>query len=427
MHGLVNPNPFFHHCISVRYFVIKRTIFIVCFLQLDGGTVTLSMEELKRAYPNIRSLVGNSVYVKVSVLTSTESTQAGLRPEQQAKQQITVQPYVTFTSRQRNYLYISTGTNTVSVGDRLSLKLSISLAEQTQREFVKHITYLVLNKGKIITAEHMNVTGQVVTSVGLSVTPEMMPSFRFVAFYSIPWLALEEVVSDSIWIDVADSCVGGLKVGPVDGICRDYAPGKSFSFQIRGDPGAKVSLVAVDNAVYLLNKDRLTQRKIWDVVEHGDIGCTRGGGRDAKGVFSDAGLMQDCFRTALLLQYRCSKLQPDKVCTSMEQLSVLFGEFQPFLTRATSRVDNIVRAVNVFTCEGRYLLVLDSPVRLMSKTQSSSQESSCTVILVILMIFFFLVCICSHCLTPQKRCQHCMRLMHIIVLQPNILIFSACV
>lgn len=53
-----------------------------------------------------------------------------------------------------------------------------------------------------------------------------------------------------------------LKVGPVDGIRRDYAPGKSFSFQVKGDPGAKVSLVAVDNAVYLLNRDRLTQRKV---------------------------------------------------------------------------------------------------------------------------------------------------------------------
>ncbi|XP_054864334.1 complement C3-like isoform X2 [Amphiprion ocellaris] len=63
-----------------------------------------------------------------------------------------------------------------------------------------------------------------------------------------------------------------LKVGPVDGICRDYAPGKSFSFQIRGDPGAKVSLVAVDNAVYLLNKARLTQRKPCSVqaVPEGD-------------------------------------------------------------------------------------------------------------------------------------------------------------
>lgn len=53
-----------------------------------------------------------------------------------------------------------------------------------------------------------------------------------------------------------------LKVGPVNGINRDYMPGKSFSFQIRGDPGAKVSLVAVDNAVYLLRRDRLTQRKV---------------------------------------------------------------------------------------------------------------------------------------------------------------------
>ncbi|MED6279188.1 hypothetical protein CHARACLAT_031935, partial [Characodon lateralis] len=31
---------------------------------LDGGTVRLSVEELRRAYPNIKALVGNSVYVK---------------------------------------------------------------------------------------------------------------------------------------------------------------------------------------------------------------------------------------------------------------------------------------------------------------------------------------------------------------------------
>lgn len=53
-----------------------------------------------------------------------------------------------------------------------------------------------------------------------------------------------------------------LKVGPVGGVPRDYIPGKSFHFQVRGDPGSKVGLVAVDNAVFLLNKDRLTQRKV---------------------------------------------------------------------------------------------------------------------------------------------------------------------
>ncbi|XP_041789834.1 complement C3-like [Chelmon rostratus] len=346
---------------------------------LDGGVVRLSMEEIKRAYPNVRSLVGNSVYVKASVLTKTgsdlveaektgikivespyvvsfkdipkyfkpglpfdftiqvshhdgslprsvlvklnlldtplvvsagttrvtinmpsdqrpqtitaETTQADLRPEQQAKQQITVHPYVTFNWRKQNYLYISTGTNRVSLGDRLSLKLSITTSDQTLRQSIHHITYLVLNKGKIIDAQRVDVTGQLITSVGLAVTPAMMPSFRFVAFYSIPWAGREEVVPDSIWVDVADSCLGGLTVGPVGGVHRDYMPGKSFRFEVRGDPGAKVSLVAVDNSVYLLNKDRLTQNKIWDVVEHGDIGCTRGGGRDAAAVFSDAGLL----------------------------------------------------------------------------------------------------------------------------------------
>lgn len=70
----------------------------------------------------------------------------------------------------------------------------------------------MVSKGKIIFAKRENVANQVVSAVGLMITPEMMPSFRFVAFYSIPWEMGEEVVSDSVWIDVADSCVGGVRV-----------------------------------------------------------------------------------------------------------------------------------------------------------------------------------------------------------------------
>ncbi|XP_068615919.1 complement C3-like, partial [Brachionichthys hirsutus] len=346
---------------------------------LDGGVARLSMEELKSAYPNIRSLVGNSLYVKASVLTKSgsdlveaeksgitivlspyeisfkdiskyfkpnlpfdftihvthhdgsparnvqvkvnlleaplivlsgtsrvsvnmppnrrtqiitaETVQAGLRPEQQAKHQIIVQMHRPYSNLRRNYLYISTGTNRVSVGDTLSLKLTISTTEQSHRVLIKHITYLVLSKGRIIKAHRVDVTNQVLTSIGLTVTPEMLPSFRFVAFYAIPWQRGDELVSDAIWVDVVDSCPGQLTVGPVDGRYRDFTPGKSILFQVRGDPGAKVSLVAVDNAVYLLKKDRLTQGKIWDVVEHGDLGCTRGGGKDALSVLTDAGLL----------------------------------------------------------------------------------------------------------------------------------------
>lgn len=73
-------------------------------------------------------------------------------------------------------------------------------------------TVQVLNKGKIVSAERKDVTGQLVTSAGFWVTAEMMPSFRVVAFYSIPWAGREELVSDSVWIDVVDGCVGGVSV-----------------------------------------------------------------------------------------------------------------------------------------------------------------------------------------------------------------------
>ncbi len=69
----------------------------------------------------------------------------------------------------------------------------------------------MLNKGKIIVAERVDVSDQLLTSIGLTVTTEMMPSFRFVAFYSIPWVRQEEVVSDSIWVDVEDVCAGGVR------------------------------------------------------------------------------------------------------------------------------------------------------------------------------------------------------------------------
>nr|XP_061792030.1 complement C3-like [Nerophis lumbriciformis] len=340
---------------------------------LDGGVVNLSMNELKAAYPDIRTLVGNSVYVKASVLTVTgsdlveaektgikivdspyvlsfkdtvkyfkpglpfdftiqvshhdgspannvpvkvnllqdpvmvssgtarvtanmpnsqnqaltaETQVEGLTLEQQAKTQLVLFPYQSFASQSPNYLYISTSRNTASPGDTLSFKLTISTTDQNIRQHIKHITYLVVNKGQIVEAQRLAVTGQLVTSVGLVVTPDLMPSFRVVAFYSLP---SQEVVADSIWVDVTPSCVGDLS--PIDGVKRDYTPGKTFQFRVRGDPGASVSLVAVDNSIFLLKKDRLTQRKMWEAVEQGDLGCTHGGGINAKKLFQDAGLL----------------------------------------------------------------------------------------------------------------------------------------
>lgn len=104
-----------------------------------------------------------------------------------------------------------------------------------------------------------------------------------------------------------------------------FRPGEPFDLKVTGDPSAKVGLVVVDKAVFILNKNRLTQTKvrtvscsfinnlkscafllrlgtrewffflfplqIWDIIEKHDTGCTAGSGKDSMGVFYDAGLL----------------------------------------------------------------------------------------------------------------------------------------
>ncbi|KPP57217.1 hypothetical protein Z043_125082, partial [Scleropages formosus] len=214
-----------------------------------------------------------------------ETTKHDLKAEHQAKGRLLVHPYVSFSNTAQNYLYISTGTKRVSAGEHINLEFHLKNSIETHKDIIKHLTYLVINKGKIIAADRVLMNGQRVTSFSLAITPEMIPSFRIVAFYILPWLGTSEVVADSVWLD--------LRVGKADGSRQaTYRPGESFRFQVRGDPGSRVSLLAVDNAVFLLNnRHRLTQSKLWRVVESADISCTPGSGRDSVGVFDDAGLM----------------------------------------------------------------------------------------------------------------------------------------
>ncbi|XP_037103939.1 complement C3-like isoform X2 [Syngnathus acus] len=342
---------------------------------LEGGVVKLSVDELKAAYPDVGTLLGNSIYVKASVLTKTgsdlveaektgikivdspyvltfkdtvkyfkpglpfdftiqvshhdgsparnvpvkvnllqdpvmvssgtarltanmpkshsqalvaETQQADLGARRQAKAQMLLSPYASFSPHSPNYLYISSSSNAASPGDTLALTFTVQTAEQNVRQHLKHISYLVMNKGRLVEAQRVDVSGQLVTSARVAVTADLMPSFRVVAFYSLP---TQEVVADSIWVDVTSSCLPDLSVGPVGVGPPYYTPGKNLRLRLRGPPGAGVSLLAVDNSVFLLKKERLTQSKVWETVERGDLGCTRGGGGDARRLFGDAGLL----------------------------------------------------------------------------------------------------------------------------------------
>lgn len=65
----------------------------------------------------------------------------------------------------------------------------------------------MLNKGRIIRAGRVNVEGHEVINIPLLLTSEMLPSFRFVAYYVLPWQFKVELVADSISVDVESHCV----------------------------------------------------------------------------------------------------------------------------------------------------------------------------------------------------------------------------
>ncbi|MCI4393327.1 hypothetical protein PGIGA_G00156260 [Pangasianodon gigas] len=213
-----------------------------------------------------------------------------LKPEQQAKTEWLVEAFSPFSPEEPNQIYITVDKKAAKVGETLDFQVHLSLSSHKEN-YLGQVSYIVLNKGKIIHVGRMNRTEDEVTTVPLLLTSEMLPAFRFVVYWILPWSYAVEVLADSILVNVESRCLGSLKVEPLKGEVKDsYSPGNSFSFQVRGDPGAKVSLVAVDNSIFLLSKSRLTQKKIWDTVGQGDLGCSIGGGRNSMGVFMDAGL-----------------------------------------------------------------------------------------------------------------------------------------
>lgn len=50
--------------------------------------------------------------------------------------------------------------------------------------------------------------GQVLISHMVTINKEMLPSFRIIAYYHP---SDNEVVSDSVWVDVEDSCMGSVR------------------------------------------------------------------------------------------------------------------------------------------------------------------------------------------------------------------------
>ncbi|XP_053321323.1 venom factor [Spea bombifrons] len=230
---------------------------------------------------------------KINSLSITVKTaHPALLPDRQASETMTAIAYRPLGGLE-NYLHIGIAAAELKPGQNLAVNFNIRNSDMATQNQIAHFTYLIMSKGRILTVgRELRRPGQSLVTMSLPITENLIPSFRIVAYYSIPTSAGREIVSDSVWVDVTDTCVGTLVVtGDKDKDNKPQKPGTQMKLKLRADHGANVGLVAVDKGVYVLNKKfKISQSKVWDSVEKSDIGCTPGGGADSVGVFFDAGL-----------------------------------------------------------------------------------------------------------------------------------------
>ncbi|XP_053572078.1 A.superbus venom factor 1-like [Bombina bombina] len=227
-----------------------------------------------------------------SLPITVKTTHPALHSGHQASASLTVMPYRPLGGG-GNYLHISIAGSQMKPGENVAVNFNIRNADQSVQNQIKSFAYLILSKGRIIkVGRQERFLGQALVTMSLTVTEEFIPSFRIVAYYTVVTSAGREIVSDSLWVDMIDTCMGTTQLEFLnDRGNKVYQPGTSLRLKMRADHKAYVGLVAVDKGVYVLNKKhKISQKKVWDSVEKTDIGCTAGGGADGAGVFYDAGL-----------------------------------------------------------------------------------------------------------------------------------------
>nr|AIN40971.1 C3 complement component [Ginglymostoma cirratum] len=256
-------------------------------------TVNGGHSHSKTQHDGLARLTLNTVGASQVLPVKVETNVANTPKNRQASASMVAQPYKT-QGGSVNYLHIGIQPAELNPGSNLVVHLSLRNDNADVQNQIKYFSYMLINKGKIVVVgRQRREIGQIVVNMLIPITSDLIPSFRLLVYYYLIKGPAIEMVADSVWVDVKDTCMGKLIVSAANEHDENkiYKPGKQFQLKITGDSGATVGLVAVDKAVFVLNKkNKLTQSKIWDIVEKNDIGCTAGSGSDVLGVFTDAGL-----------------------------------------------------------------------------------------------------------------------------------------
>lgn len=162
--------------------------------------------------------------------------------------------------------------------------------------------FMAWSKGRIVQVGRVPRTE--ITTINLNFNVDMVPSFRLVAYYFTGLTPRGKIVADSVWVDVKDICKSKIEIDPM----AEIKPATEFKVTVRTDPKAKVALAAVDSAVYILNKNKLSLQKMFEFMNSYDLACSVGGGEDSSAVLQRAGLTFICncdLETPLPTMHKC--------------------------------------------------------------------------------------------------------------------------
>ncbi|KAJ1134675.1 hypothetical protein NDU88_001124 [Pleurodeles waltl] len=280
-------------------------------VQIDGAM----QPSLATAKSDQNGVLSYSINAPATSKTLEISATAGEGKNSESSK-VTVSAY---QSSSQSYLHIKPKKNLPQNPYSLDFNLKPVTAKS---EVINFLYYMALNKGQILFLRRVANAG--LPSIQFTVTRDMIPSFRLVAYYYLR----DEIVANSVWVDVEDSCEGKLHVTSKDNLM----PGSPLELRIETDEEAQVTLAAVDTAVYTVNKkNKLTQKKVFQAMNEYDLGCTMGNGKDFKGVFEDAGLsfISSEISSKLREGYGC-KIQPKRKKRALDFQTSINNKLEEF-------------------------------------------------------------------------------------------------
>ncbi|NWW47979.1 CO4 protein, partial [Pedionomus torquatus] len=205
-----------------------------------------------------------------------------------------------YQSASPNYLSISIPHTIVAPGD--TLHITLNDIHQSGSGKIDYFYYMVVAKGQVVLLGRVPSSNKI---INLKITEKMVPAFRFLAYYFVANEGRQEIVADSVWVDVMDVCEGKIKVRTEQ---ERYEPTDSIKLQIETDHAGTVALAVVDKAVFILNKkNKLTAKKVFNAMNSYDLGCSAGGGANSVQVFTDVGLafLSDTIKSNIREGYKC--------------------------------------------------------------------------------------------------------------------------